>query len=271
MVNNALGYSGSNSGGNLVIENSNISHNADGIAPNSENPGDGPPPQNGICGAHHPYTKTHPVLPKFTTTELSRCTIFKNNEVLENNNLNTPDNPSSAAAPFGVGILLPGTYADLVEGNLIAGNPANGVLGFEYPNPYPPQENTLFFEFAGNRTSSNTFASNGYLAELQPELHLKYTGDITYEGGFFGKESLNDCVLGNSTPDPNYPAGLETTWSCANHTTPNPVLPGTTGPEYLLTLQAISESRTPEPQPAPGPQETMPNPCEGVPVNPLCP
>jgi len=44
---NALGYSGSNSGGNLLIENSIFRHNTTGVAPNSENPGDGPPPQNG--------------------------------------------------------------------------------------------------------------------------------------------------------------------------------------------------------------------------------
>ena len=268
MENNALGYSGSNSGGKLVIENSVIAHNADGLAPNSENPGDGPPPQNGAC-VHTPYTPAHPYLPKFTSTNIERCTIFRNNLIVENNNLNTPDNPSSAAAPFGVGVLLPGTYADLVENNIIAGNPANGVLGFEYPNPFPPTEQTLFFEFAGNRTSGNTLFHNGYLKESEPS--LQYTGDITYEGGFFGKESTQDCVLGNSTEDANYPAGLETTWSCANNTTPNPQLPGQTGPEYLLTLQYISEHRTPEAQPAPPEQETMPNPCEDVPANPLCP
>ena len=33
---------------------------------------------------------------------------------------------------------LPGDYADLVEDNLIANNPSDGVLGFEYPNPFTP-------------------------------------------------------------------------------------------------------------------------------------
>ena len=46
---NQLGYSGSNSGGSLTIENSIFRHNSSGIAPNGENPGDGPPPQNGAC------------------------------------------------------------------------------------------------------------------------------------------------------------------------------------------------------------------------------
>ena len=57
MENNALGYSGSNSGGNLVIEDSMFNHNTDGIAPNSENPGDGPPPQNGACNPVQPYAQ----------------------------------------------------------------------------------------------------------------------------------------------------------------------------------------------------------------------
>ena len=43
-------------------------------------------------------------------------------------------------APWGVGIELPGDYADLVEDNTIKNNPTNGVLAFEYPNPFPPTE-----------------------------------------------------------------------------------------------------------------------------------
>jgi hypothetical protein len=34
--------------------------------------------------------------------------------------------------------------------------------------------------------------------------------------------------------------------------------------EYLLELQYVSEHREPVGQPAPPPQETVPNPCEGV-------
>ena len=42
MEKNALGYSGSNSSGQLVIENSTFAHNLVGIAPNSETEGDAP-------------------------------------------------------------------------------------------------------------------------------------------------------------------------------------------------------------------------------------
>jgi hypothetical protein len=264
MENNALGYSGSNSGGNLVIENSTFSHNTDGIAPNSENPGDGPPPQNGACHPVKPYRKGHKQLPKFTSTEIERCTIFRNNVVAENNNLNAPDNPSTSAAPWGAGIELPGTYADLVEGNLIKNNPTNGVLGFEYPNPFPPQANTIYFQLAGNRISNNTFEGNGYAGGA-------YAGDVLLQGGVFGEQrSTNNCLSGNKFSAATYPANIEGTWGCQNTTTPNPQN-GFGALGYLLELQAASESRKPEPQPVPPAQPTMPNPCEGAPVNPLCP
>jgi hypothetical protein len=261
MENNALGYSGSNSGGNLIIENSVFNHNTDGIAPNSENPGDGPPPQNGACNAI-PYKPGHLKLPEFSSTEIERCTIFRNNRVEENNNINAPDNPSSAAAPWGAGIELPGTYADVVEGNTIKNNPTDGILAFEYPNPYPPTEQTLFFALAGNKISNNTFSGNGYAGG-------SYAGDILMQGGLFVNNSTQNCLSGNSFTAATYPAEIENTWGCQNKTTPNPNN-GIPAAEYLVELQAVSQGRTPEPQPAPAAQPTMPNPCEGVPANPLC-
>jgi hypothetical protein len=131
MENNALGYSGSNSSGRLVIENSVFSHNLVGIAPNSENPGDPPPPLDGACDS---FKNTSPT-PTFGSTKTKRCEMLLNNRVEENNNLSAPVNASSGIAPWGVGIELPGDYAVLTEGNLISGNPNDGVLGFEYPNP----------------------------------------------------------------------------------------------------------------------------------------
>jgi hypothetical protein len=281
MEDNALGYSGSNSGGNLVIENSVFKHNTDGIAPNSENPGDGPPPQNGACGVHRPYRPGHKKLPKFETTAIERCTIFRNNVVEENDNINAPDNPSSAAAPWGTGIELPGVYADLVEGNIIKNNPTNGVLAFEYPNPYPPTAQTIYFQLSGNKIANNTFEGNGYaLPKEEPgpaEANRNYSGDLLMAGGLFGEErSVNNCVSGNLFTANTFPVNIEGTWGCQNATTPNTsptfVNFGFGPVEYLVALQEVSEKRTPTPQPAPGPQETMPNPCAGVPIaNPLCP
>jgi hypothetical protein len=267
---NALGYSGSNSGGNLVIENSTFRKNTTGIAPNSENPGDGPPPQNGAC-EHSPPLKGkghkapwHGPLPEFTSTEFAHCTIIRDNLITENNDLNVPANTSAAAAPWGAGVELPGDYGDLVEHNIITKNPSDGVLAFEYPNPYPPEADTIYFRNSGNKVSDNTFAENGSLGG-------EFAGDVAFEGGVFGPGSTNNCLSGNSFADATYPASIEGTWGCQNKTTPEPG-GGLPFLEYLLTLQFESENRpTIEPVGAPPAQPTMPNPCENVPTNPLCP
>jgi Protein of unknown function (DUF1565) len=259
---NAVGYSGSNSGGTLVIEKSVFRNNSAGIVPNSENPGDGPPPQDGKCNAHRPV---HPT-PHFSSTNIERCTIFKENLVEDNNNLEAPANESTAAAPWGVGIELPGDYADLVEKNTIKNNVNNGVLGFEYPNPFPPTIDTIYFQLAGNRISDNTFEGNGTSG-------LELAGDVTLQGGIFssGKsQSTMNCVSGNSFTAATHPAEIEGTWGCQNNTTPPPNN-GFGSIEYLLALQTESQERIAVSQEAPGPQETMPDPCEGVPTNPLCP
>jgi hypothetical protein len=285
---NALGYSGSNSGGQVIIENSTFEHNTTGIAPNTENPGDGPPPQDGACKEAEPGVKrkapmhgTTPhhgpwkgKLPTFKTTNINHCTIFENNKINNNNNLNVPANHSTAAAPWGVGVELPGVYGDLVLNNEIKGNPVDGVLAFEYPNPFEPNENlefpagTILAQNSGNRVEGNVFENNGYLANKPKQ----FLGDVAFEGGLFGtRKSINNCVSGNTMPDGSYPASIEGTWGCQNATTPNPAA-GFNFLEYLLELQEESVNRPGnETVPPPPAQETMPDPCEGVPANPLCP
>jgi hypothetical protein len=273
MEDNALGYSGSNSSGHMVIENSVFKHNLIGIAPNSENPGDGPPPLDGACSSGHNTSPT----PTISSTGVRRCEILRNNIVEENNNVTVPTNGSTEIAIWGSGIELPGDYAVAVENNTIKNNPNDGVLGFEYPNPFTPPayEKTLFFQFSGNRIAGNTFVNNGY--NLPTSL---FAGDIAMLSGYaglFGKApeptSVNDCVSGNALVDTTWPKNIEETWSCANRHTPNPE-GGFLAAEYLLERQgeikAIKEVET-KPQPAPPEQPTMPNPCEGVPKNPLCP
>jgi hypothetical protein len=257
MENNALGYSGSNAGGRLLIENSVFRNNSIGFVPNSENPSDPPPPQDGACSSK----KNHSATPTFPTTEIERCTIFRNNVFSENNNIDAPGNAATEAGGWGIGVELPGDYADLVEQNTIADNANVGLMGFEYPNPFPPQEDTIYFALSGNRISDNTFSGNG-------SIERGFSGDLALQGGLF-TQSVNNCASGNSFTGPTYPAGIETTWGCQNSTTPNPEN-GFGAVEYLLLLQAESEARTPTPQPAPPPQPTMPNPCQGVPYNPLC-
>ena len=282
MENNALGYSGSNSSGRLVIENSTFRHNLVGIAPNSENPGDGPPPLDGACDS---FKNTSPT-PTFSSTKIKRCEILRNNLVEENGNYTVPTNGSTEEAIWGVGIELPGDYAVLVENNVIKNNPNNGVLGFEYPNKFtPPQwEGTIFFQLAGNRISDNTFENNGH----NPDPGLSgnpYVGDVSLLSDYADLFNLpgfrqapkstsdNNCVSGNTLPDGTFPANIEATWGCQNKTTPNPGGEFSAA-EYLL--ERIKESKEKKltetkPQENPTEQPTMPDPCEGVPKNPLCP
>ena len=162
------------------------------------------------------------------------------------------------AAPWGVGIELPGDYADLVEGNTITNNPTDGVLAFEYPNPFPPGPTTIYFQLAGNKIANNTFSGNGYAAgnvrgrrdddrrpvrepgideQLPQRQHLRRR-DLP-------GEHRRDMGLPEQD-DPKPRTAYEEPFAAI---------------EYLLELQAVSEHRAAisagsERQPAPPPQET---------------
>ena len=154
MENNALGYSGSNSGGRLAIEWSLFQHNAVGIVPNSENPGDGPAPQDGECNRKEiPVTET----PTISSTKIARCTVIRYNLITENNNLTVPVNTSTEPGAWGAGVILPGDYADLVERNVISNNENVGLFGLERESDL---DGTIF-QLAGNRIRENAFIHNG--------------------------------------------------------------------------------------------------------------
>src|SRR5262249_17904410 len=151
---------------------------------------------------------------------------------------------STSAAPWGAGVELPGVYGDLVLNNEIKGNASAGVLAFEYPNPFEPNESfefpfgTVMAQNTGNRVEGNTFENNGYIANKPKQ----FLADVAFEGGVFGsKASTNNCVSGNTMPDGSYPANIEGKWGCQNTTTPNPG-GGFGFLEYLLALQEESEN-----------------------------
>jgi hypothetical protein len=270
MENNALGYSGSNSGGKLAIEGSIFRHNASGVVPNSEPRGDYPPPQDGECGRQNP-TEEHPEppnpTPEIKSTKIARCTVIRGNVITENNSLTVPVNETTGEAAYGTGIILPGDYADLIEGNAISNNANTGVFGIEFGLWEPSGS---FFQLAGNRISGNAFAHNGYNGG-------PFTGDVTLVSGanelFLGvpSHSMNNCLSGNAFTGATTPANIQATWGCQHNTTPNPG-GGLAAYEYVehAAIEA-AKKRVPTPQPAPPAQPTMPNPCQGVPKNPLCP
>ena len=275
----ALGYSGTNSGGKVVIKDSEFDHNKDGFDTNSQNNDDWPSPQDGRC----PGGKTSPI------THTISCWVFMNNYVHDNNNPQVPGRGAAAAGPVGTGMSIAGGRFDTVMNNRFVNNGAWGVLLAPYPDDEtpPPGEHcqggtsdtilagfgfTCTFDDWGNQVFNNTFKNNGFFGNPT-------NGDIGELTLIDGKPI--NCYRGNKLPDGTSPPGLQTTNSqcgrvgVANNNLTllaetacdteldtsfcNPAEPGyprgTTVVMHKLPTKKL---------------ETMPNPCDGVPRNPWC-
>ncbi len=105
--NNALGYSGTNSGGNLWVINSEWRNNRVGIVPNTLN-----------------------------SEELSpqRGANFAGNYVHDNGNEATPRKNSDWDLAFGVGIVVAGGNDNLIARNLVTGNANVGIAVSFFPD-----------------------------------------------------------------------------------------------------------------------------------------
>ena len=273
MENNALGYSGTNSGGAIVIENSQFDNNQDGIDTDTQIAGDPPPPQDGACpkGGTSPITHTH------------SCWVFWHNNVHDNNNGNTPEAGDAAAGPIGTGMTVAGGRNDTVMDNKFANNGAWGVLFLPYPDSGTPSLNQkcgdfggfqiaglgCVFEPEGNALKSNTFVNDGY--------------DANPTNADFGQILLHtglpsNCYADNTAPRGSVPANLEqlqptcgvpTTSTHLDNTLVSEVecdsrlAPCPTGSNYP---PQTGVKLAPMPQGLP----TMADPCAGVPANAWC-
>jgi hypothetical protein len=274
---NALGYSGTNAGGDLVLKNSEWDHNASGIVTNSQNNDDAPSPQDGAC----PNGGTGP-------TGTYSCLFIKNNNVHDNNNNHTP---LTTPSPFGSGIVIAGGRDDTVMGNRVTHNGAWGILTVPYPDfgPPPPVAHceggtpdalgpgSCLYDDWGNQIHHNVLSSNGFYGNVT-------NGDLAEDSNPEPTE-LSNCWYANKHPngDPasSDPSNLQTTL----HGKSQCGQPQTTGGDSsTLTAQAGCDARVlpcgpTMHYPTPGPvilhklsrQPTMPNPCAGVPANPWCP
>jgi hypothetical protein len=110
--NNALGYSGTNSGGHLVIENGEWDRNGEGIDTNSASSGDLPAPQDGAC----------PGGP-------GSCWVVTGNYIHDNNNRDVPGNGLGLT---GAGLVVAGGRHDTIERNRFSGNGAWAVALLPY-------------------------------------------------------------------------------------------------------------------------------------------
>ncbi len=275
----ALGYSGTNSGGRLIVKHSIFDRNKDGFDTNSQNNDDRPSPQDGRC----PGTGTS------TITHSRSCWVFMDNYVHDNNNPNVPGRGSASAGPVGTGMSIAGGRFDTVLHNRFVHNGSWALLMAPYPDDEtpPPGEHcqggtsdtilstfgfTCTFDVWGNQVFDNTFKDNGFFGNPT-------NGDIGELTLIDGKPI--NCYRGNSTPDgTSPPTAPKTQTDCGRIGTANNNLPllaqaacaseldtsfCTPTSNYprgtKVVMHRLPTSRLP----------TMPHPCSGVPRNPWCP
>ena len=275
---NALGYSGSNSGGQLVIENSQFDHNEDGFDTNSQN-GDNPPPQDGACpnGGTSPITHTH------------SCWVFMDNFVHDNNNPNVPALGSAAAGPVGTGMSLSGARDDTIMNNVFENNGAWGTILVPYPDSGPPcTGGTLtpaacLYDEYGDAVIGNTYEHNGFFgnptngdiaaANVEPGPTDCYARNTEAGGGSLTTspplvETLYPTCTGNTVP-PDANALFLDEVACDSQSVSIAVLTGGTlcppGANYPRRTQVVMA-----PLPSANELASMPNPCAGVPDNAWC-
>jgi len=293
MEDNALGYSGTNSGGSLVIRNSTFDNNKEGVDTNTQLQGDPPPPQNGRC-------TDKSVSPITGTTS---CWVFEDNLVANNNNPNVPVTGTAGLGPTGTGMTISGGRNDTVMNNKFVGNAAWGILFAPYPSttassggktctgtggvlsaPPIPSAIQCLYDAQGNALVDNEFAGNGTLGN---PTNADF-GNLLVSGN----EATN-CFSGNTSWDPTFTTQLGPAKSANANPALNPATCGTKTPktgllgtntDVNLLVQAecdagvLSGCASGYPQttsvvmqPVPASLPTMPNPCNGVPGNLWCP
>jgi hypothetical protein len=270
-VNSALGYSGSNSGGQLVITDSVFEFNHTGVVPDSENSADAPPPQDGRC----PGSATR------------SCTIITRNLIEDNNNANTPDD--GATAPVGTGIQIAGGSYDTVAGNVIVNQGAWGVVTSDNPDPERPPppshcqggiENdpapgVCLFRAIGNQVYGNVFIHNGFFGnQTNSDLATETLSSYTPRNCFYRNVDVSGTLTsapadieGASVdgrpcagPGTGNDVALEDQMICNTGFEPCPLPPGEANYPKQTRIVMLPLPRLP----------SMPDPCAGVPRNAFC-
>jgi hypothetical protein len=267
--NSALGYSGTNSGGHLVIEHSEWDNNKSGIVTNSQNNDDAPSPQDGAC----PHTRS------------GSCTVFRDNSVHDNNNANVPASGTAALGPVGTGIVIAGGRHDQVSNNRVTNNGAWGILIVPFPDTDTPppiahceggtaSPGLCFFDPWGNRVAGNRLEHNGFFAnETNGDL-----GDLSaqHDPGNCWHANRNRGGDATSAPErlqqtharcgiPN--AGADLSSPLSTQVICNTEVAGPCADQPGRHYPRATGAQT---MPLPH-QRTMPNPCVDLPANPWCP
>lgn len=156
--NNAIGYSGTNAGGDLHLINSTWRNNGSGIVPNSL-PGEKDMPQDG--------------------------STIANNLIINNNK--APRIGSTYLAPVGDGIVIAGGHNNIIRNNRIVGHRHHGIT-----------TTWLFTPTLSNQIRHNVFVGNGdqYSGDRGGSRNeeISSLGDVDISIGLFG---FNECVTNN--------------------------------------------------------------------------
>ncbi len=241
---NGLGYSGTNSGGDLYIINSNFSNNRAGMVPNSGS-----------------YEQCYP----------GRQNTIVGNTIHDNNYLEGGGIDNSLLAQ-GNGILIAGSIDNVVERNLVYNHNRTGIAAVPFPeedandNPPPASEHdkscdpskapstkkkvgTVLWNGTGNRVVGNVVSGSG-LADI---------GSGTIPDDAASIQALNNCFSDNTFAT-SAPADLQALAPCSG--TGNG---GDFGKGALNLIPLIAE-QPPKPSkdayqktPVPGDQEQMPD------------
>ncbi len=269
----ALGYSGTNSGGAIIVKNSEFAHNTDGFDTNTQLEGDPPAPQDGAC----PGNKISPI------THTHSCWVFMHNDVHDNNNPNVPRVGNASEGPTGTGMTISGGRNDTVMDNTFSNNGAWGVVFLPFPDPGTPSldqtcagtggvQNPAFgcvYDAQGNALLHNTFSHNGFFGNPS---NADYAELLLNAGG------RQNCFRGNVAPDGSVPTDLEQSQpKCGPVTTAANTDAALLGQLLCDTGVGSCPAGSDYPtatgvvmQPLPDDLQSMPNPCQGVPDNAWC-
>ncbi|MGH7819661.1 MAG: right-handed parallel beta-helix repeat-containing protein [Candidatus Binatia bacterium] len=231
---NALGYSGTNAGGNLVLQNSEWNNNIAGIVPNTL-PSEPYGPQRGA--------------------------VIRGNLVHDNNNASAPVTGLTGLAPLGTGILIAGGWQNQVFGNTIFSHKHYAVALSWLETP--PTHNQIFDNTVyandeadlvdvGPGSVNNCFSRNVNPGEPEQE--------PTSQPPMI--QSINSCA--NPVQVVHFPNPMFTT-NVAGITEPRTPGDAFAQPEPPTPLSAAADTALREAALA-----CMPNPCDGIPDNAFC-
>ncbi|MHB8573239.1 MAG: hypothetical protein ACYDAY_09880 [Candidatus Dormibacteria bacterium] len=266
----SLGYSGTNSGGRLVIKNSEFADNKTGIVPNSLNNDDAPSPQSGAC----------PGATADAFGIIASCTFIEGNSIHDNNDPNVPAVGISGNAPVGAGIELVGTRFDTLTGNLVYNQGSWGIVVHDYPDtetppaaaiargedcnggipgPTPLHQAFCYYQGIGNQVVNNMVNHNGFFGNPT-------NADLALQASGMGNCFSNNGITGY-TPTSDPPAIQVVDSNCDGPTV---------GDSGALTAELVCASQLfgacPDPASGNPPVFTYPRiTCDGVGQNPPAP